>query len=262
MIFLIKTTIVEPQQMADAGDAAEAAIRNKRIGARNGLLPWSNDKLVASNLLTAREALAAGDRDKALWHTNLALYISPTAADALAMKQEVTGERIAYHDRSQLDDVFDAEMQDGLLDIRENEPVPPGPPRPGADPRHRRCGGGRAVRPRRLLPPLGLGPDAGPRRGLGLHLRGAGRAGARAGRGAPDGRWPPATPRPTPRRWTPTTSSCSRTCPSTELFLKSRFAARCPVPAHHRAGAGRVGHATSIPRAKPAMAASLGREHA
>ena len=114
VIFLIKTTIVEPQQMTAAGEAAGEAIRNKRIGARNGLLPWSNEKLVSSNLLTAREALANGDRDKALWHTNLALYISPTAADALEMKQEVTGERIAYHNRSQLDGIFDEELEAGL----------------------------------------------------------------------------------------------------------------------------------------------------
>ena len=124
VIFLIKTTIVEPQAMADAGEAAENAIRNKRIGARNGLLPWSNEKLVASNLLTARDALAAGDKDKALWHTNLALYISPTAADALAMKQEVTGERIAYHDRSQLEKVFDSEIDSGLMDMNPNTPAP------------------------------------------------------------------------------------------------------------------------------------------
>ena len=128
VIFLIKTTIVEPQQMTDNGLAAEEAIRDKRIGARNGLLPWSNDKLVASNLLTARDALAAGDKDKALWHTNLALYIAPTAADALAMKQEVTGERIAYHDRSQLDGVFDAEMDDVLMNhgmpATESKPTP------------------------------------------------------------------------------------------------------------------------------------------
>ncbi len=117
VIFLIKTTIVEPQQMADAGEAAENAVRNKRIGARNGLLPWSNEKLVSSNLLTARDALAAGDKEKALWHTNLALYISPTAADALAMKQEVTGERIAYHDRSQLEKVFDSEIEGGLMEM-------------------------------------------------------------------------------------------------------------------------------------------------
>ncbi|BAM03595.1 type II secretion system protein GspD [Phycisphaera mikurensis] len=123
VIFLIKTTIVEPQQMTAAGEAATEAIRNKRIGARNGLLPWSNDKLVSSNLLTAREALAAGDKDKALWHANLALYISPTGADALAMKQEITGERIAYHDRSQLESVFADEMDRGLMEINPDGPA-------------------------------------------------------------------------------------------------------------------------------------------
>lgn len=124
VIFLIKTTIVEPQQMTDAGNAAEEAIRNKRIGARNGLLPWSNEKLVASNLISARAALDAGDEEAALWHTNLALYISPTAPDVLAMKQEVTGERIAYKNRSQLNTIFNGEIDRGLETIGSPTPAP------------------------------------------------------------------------------------------------------------------------------------------
>ena len=107
VIFLIKTTIMEPSQMALGGDAAEEAIRNKRLGAKQGLLPWSTEKLVSSNLLTARQALEAGNNKKALWHTNLALHISPVSADALALKQEITGEQIAYQDRSQLKGIMD-----------------------------------------------------------------------------------------------------------------------------------------------------------
>ncbi|MEM1027095.1 MAG: hypothetical protein AAGJ38_03340 [Planctomycetota bacterium] len=108
VIFLIKTTIMEPATMTLGGDAAEEAIRNKRLGAKQGLLPWSTEKLVSSNLLTARKALEDGNNKKALWHTNLALHISPLAADALELKQEITGEEIRYQDRSQLRGIMDA----------------------------------------------------------------------------------------------------------------------------------------------------------
>ncbi len=125
VIFLIKTSIMEPSQLTIGGQAAEAAIRNKRLGAKQGLLPWSTDKLVSSNLLTAREALESGDDKKAMWHTNLALHISPTSADALALKQEITGEQIAYHDRSQLrgimDSMIDADVE--ALAPKAEEPV-------------------------------------------------------------------------------------------------------------------------------------------
>ncbi|MEM7577643.1 MAG: hypothetical protein AAF328_09220 [Planctomycetota bacterium] len=108
VIFLIKTTIMEPAALALGGDAAEEAIRNKRLGAKQGLLPWSTEKLVSSNLLTARKAIEDGDSKKALWHTNLALHISPFAADALQLKQEITGEEIRYQDRSQLKGIMDS----------------------------------------------------------------------------------------------------------------------------------------------------------
>ncbi|MEM1097688.1 MAG: hypothetical protein AAGH92_02750 [Planctomycetota bacterium] len=108
VIFLIKTTIMEPAALTLGGDAAQEAIRNKRLGAKQGLLPWSTEKLVSSNLLTARKALEDGKTGKALWHTNLALHISPLAADALQLKQEITGEEIRYQDRSQLKGIMDA----------------------------------------------------------------------------------------------------------------------------------------------------------
>lgn len=115
VIFLIKTSIMEPSALTIGGEAAQQAIRNKRLGAKQGLLPWSTDKLVSSNLLTARKALEDGNAKKALWHTNLALHISPLAADALMLKQEITGEEIRYQDRSQLkgimDDMIDADVE-------------------------------------------------------------------------------------------------------------------------------------------------------
>ncbi|MEM8783522.1 MAG: hypothetical protein AAGE65_11795 [Planctomycetota bacterium] len=117
VIFLIKTTIMEPSALTLGGEAAQEAIRNKRIGAKEGLLPWSTDKLVSSNLLTARKALEDGDNKKALWHTNLALHISPMAADALQLKQEITGEEIRYQDRSQLKGIMDSMIDAGVEEV-------------------------------------------------------------------------------------------------------------------------------------------------
>ncbi len=136
VIFLIKPSIVESAQLAKGAAAANENIRNRMIGARNGLLPWSNDKLVSSNLLTAQQALAAGDNQKALWHTNLALHLAPTSADALALKQKITGDQIAYFDRRQLTNVFDAMVDDQVSQISPEDAVSQVPvtPAPAAAP--------------------------------------------------------------------------------------------------------------------------------
>ena len=120
VIFLIKTSVMESSQLALMGNEAERTVLNNRIGAREGLLPWSTDKMVSSHLLKAKKALAAGDRDKALWHTDLALHLSPTSADALALKQQITGEAIAYHDRNQLQGLLDTAIDS---DIEAMAPV-------------------------------------------------------------------------------------------------------------------------------------------
>ena len=117
VIFLIKTTVMEPSQMALQGQAGEQTVYNARVGAREGLLPWSTDKMVSSHLIKAKQAAARGDEEslkKALWHIDLALHLSPTSADALALKQKITGEQIAYSNRDQLRGMMDLAIDDSL----------------------------------------------------------------------------------------------------------------------------------------------------
>ncbi|MEM8737215.1 MAG: secretin N-terminal domain-containing protein [Planctomycetota bacterium] len=100
VIFMVKTTIMDHVDLAALGNKGEERIEDARIAMRNGLLPWSNDKLVSAHLLDARRHHEAGNKRKALWSVNLALYLSPTSEDAISLKETIAGEPIAYADQT------------------------------------------------------------------------------------------------------------------------------------------------------------------
>ena len=114
VIFMVKTTILEHADLAAIGDSTEMQIENERIAARNGLLPFSADKLVSAHLLEARRQMAAGNTQKALWSVNLALHISPTAADAITLKEEILGREVEYENRFQFRALGDGVIGDHM----------------------------------------------------------------------------------------------------------------------------------------------------
>lgn len=123
VIFLIKPTVMKDQALYAAGERAIDSIQLAQVGAREGLLPWSRTKLTTSHMKEAYEYLREGNEDKALWHTNLALYLNPGYVEALRLKEKLTGERIYLQDRSMLEDAIDSMIQDEL-----GEPDAPGVP--------------------------------------------------------------------------------------------------------------------------------------
>ena len=127
VIFMVKTTIMDNTTLTARGDEALQRIEDARIAIRDGMLPFSTDKMVSSYLLKARQAHEAGDDQKALWNVNLALHLSPTSGDALRLKEEITGEEFAYFDRSLFQD-----MTDDLIDA-EIDRIAPQPELPGDD---------------------------------------------------------------------------------------------------------------------------------
>ena len=61
-----------------------------RIGAREGLLPWSRDTLTTSHNQQALDALAAGDRDLALFHTEASLRLWAQQPEMIRLREELT----------------------------------------------------------------------------------------------------------------------------------------------------------------------------
>ena len=94
VIFLIKPTVIKDEALYAAGEHARESIEQARLGARQGLLPWSRSKLVAGHMRDAHRYYRDGDTEKALWCTNLALWLEPDLVEARRLKVELTGQQI------------------------------------------------------------------------------------------------------------------------------------------------------------------------
>ncbi|MHB1156696.1 MAG: secretin N-terminal domain-containing protein [Phycisphaerales bacterium] len=129
VIFLITTHILKDHALIAAGDAAKDSVEMTRLGAREGLLPWSRSKMTAAQLRDALQAIDAGDRDKALYHVDLALSLDPRQVEAIRLKEKLTGQRIYWPERSMLDEAVDVmvEKQTGQPTPQTVRPTVPNP---------------------------------------------------------------------------------------------------------------------------------------
>jgi type IV pilus assembly protein PilQ len=94
VIFMITPTIVRDETLYAMGERAEESVELARLGARQGLLPWSRTKMMATHIRDAQKSYDSGDREKALWSVNMALTLDPKATEALRIKEVLTGERV------------------------------------------------------------------------------------------------------------------------------------------------------------------------
>ena len=120
VIFLVKATIVKDKSLRAQGERAMDDVDRACVGARQGLLPWSRSKLVGSHLRRAMEQLEAGDRDKALWSVNLALYLQPGSVEAIRLKEQITGKRM----RGTMSPVIRTSIDDAISGSLDRMPTP------------------------------------------------------------------------------------------------------------------------------------------
>jgi len=135
VIFLIEPTVVKDETLAKGGDAMERDVEDAQLGARRGLLPWSRTKLTSSHMTQAMEHKRQGQTEKALWDVNLALYLDPGMVEAIQLKEELTGEKLRFHEHSRLNDVVDRMVEHQLKLEKQNggEGEPDGSAKPSSD---------------------------------------------------------------------------------------------------------------------------------
>ncbi len=114
VIFMIKPTVIKDEALTQMADSAGKDIDSTRLGMREGLLPWSRSKLTSAYVRDAIQYMKDGNNDKALWSLDKALYMDPTMADARRLREEITGKKVYFYDRSILkqavDSAIDAEL--------------------------------------------------------------------------------------------------------------------------------------------------------
>lgn len=133
VVFLVTPHIIKENALYAAGQATQDSAEMIRIGAREGLLPWSRSKLSAGHIRRALEAIDKRDRDTALWEIDAALGLDPTAIEALRLKEKLTGQRVYWPGRSMLDEAVDMMVEEATS---ERQPIRTRPMTP--DPRKSR----------------------------------------------------------------------------------------------------------------------------
>jgi type IV pilus assembly protein PilQ len=91
IIFLVTPTIVKDEIAKVWSDEANEFEHAVRIGTREGLLPWSRDTLTTSQNQKAFEAMAAGDRELALFHCENSLRLSHNQPEMVRLRAELNG---------------------------------------------------------------------------------------------------------------------------------------------------------------------------
>ncbi|MFN5495364.1 MAG: secretin N-terminal domain-containing protein [bacterium] len=91
IIFLVTPTIVKDQIAKVWADEAEQFAAAVQIGSREGLLPWSRDRLTASQNQKAFDAIAKGDKKLALHHVENSLRLSANQPEIIRLREELKG---------------------------------------------------------------------------------------------------------------------------------------------------------------------------
>jgi type II secretory pathway component GspD/PulD (secretin) len=114
IIFLITPTVVEDAQDYKAGDIALQTVDAAKVGARAGLLPFSQSHLAGNYQVQALEAWKKGDRSTALYYADQALRTEKNSPSMIALREAIRTDRKEQF-RTELDSVE-------LLDPLQREP--------------------------------------------------------------------------------------------------------------------------------------------
>ncbi len=111
IMFLITPSIIHDDVLWANGKQILDSVDSIRLGARAGLLPFSNEKLTTSHNQKAVDAFNKGDHDKALYHINTSLRLHPDQPEIIRLREKISGERARVYERSLMERVLHREMQ-------------------------------------------------------------------------------------------------------------------------------------------------------
>ncbi len=110
IMFLITPTILHDEEVWALGDETQKYAEAVQVGARKGLLPFSQEKTSEQQNARALEAFNAGDHDLALFHINNSLRINPNQPEIVRFRDRITGTKSMPHERSILNRVYREQM--------------------------------------------------------------------------------------------------------------------------------------------------------
>lgn len=109
IIFLVTPTIMNEQALANGGTDGKAFVERTAVGARQGLLRFSRERLTGQMNVAAEQLMADGDNDAASWKLTQSLWINPNQPDALKLREKIDGSRKQAPSRSMLEQIIRGE---------------------------------------------------------------------------------------------------------------------------------------------------------
>ncbi|MGE4198800.1 MAG: hypothetical protein AB7G11_16960, partial [Phycisphaerales bacterium] len=110
IIFMITPTIVSDSLINKSADRAMADSERLRAGARQGLLPWSQERMTSALNVEAERYAREGNFCQAAACIQRSLALNPMQADALRLRDRITGQSEHWTNRSLLDHQFREEV--------------------------------------------------------------------------------------------------------------------------------------------------------
>lgn len=124
IIFLITPSIVTDTMIAATAERAGADIERLRAGNRQGLLPWSQDRMTSALNVEAERLAQEGNYDAALHKIQRSLSLKPNQPEAFRLRERITGMREHWPNPSLLDQQFGQDTTDRMKKITPASPTP------------------------------------------------------------------------------------------------------------------------------------------
>ncbi|MFN7020742.1 MAG: hypothetical protein ACK4WH_05360 [Phycisphaerales bacterium] len=124
IIFLITPTIVTDTMIAASAERAGADIERLRAGNRQGLLPWSQDRMTSALNVEAERLAQEGKYDQALHKIQRSLSLKPNQPEAFRIRERITGLRERWPNPSLLDQQFGEDTSNRMRAITPASPTP------------------------------------------------------------------------------------------------------------------------------------------
>ncbi|MFG0305460.1 MAG: type II secretion system protein GspD [Phycisphaerales bacterium JB040] len=116
IIFMVTPSLVNDTRLTEDGELAMEFVDHAVMGARDGLLPWSRERLVGQWLIKARNYADEGKLDQAVSMVRKALNLMPMSPDARALLEDLTNEKHRMPSRSIMEGVLNKELLGGPLE--------------------------------------------------------------------------------------------------------------------------------------------------
>lgn len=113
IIFMITPKIVADELIDETGRQGAEFVNSLRAGMREGLLPFSREKMSSQSNQNAFEAINADDFELAMFHFDSSLRLNPNQPEVRRMRSEIAGEsKVTFYDYDIWRRVMDSQHAD------------------------------------------------------------------------------------------------------------------------------------------------------